>query len=130
MSDLYLVLRHRVSEVKQWASLGTEVMRDARQARGWSYETVARKIPVSSKTYERYEKAGQVPVELVDKIAGILGLEIERPEFRRVVSLPAEGPGGDLRRKLDQIDELVRDVRTLLEEREPEAPPAPRQASR
>ena len=87
MSDLYLVLRHRVTDVAaaQWAELGTQVMRDARQERGLSYESVSRLLHVSSKTYERYEKRGAVPVGMVDQVAEVLGLQIERADPRPTV---------------------------------------------
>ena len=62
MSDLYLVLRSRLPVVKEWAILGTKPMKEARLRLGLGYETMARKLPVSSKTYERYEKAGRVPI--------------------------------------------------------------------
>lgn len=113
MSDMYLVLRHRVSEVKQWATLGTEVMKEARLAKGWSYETAARQIPVSSKTYERYEKKGAVPTELVDRVADILDLEIERPAFRRTVTL-ASGQPATLADVQDDLAEVQRQLSEVL----------------
>lgn len=85
MSDLYLVLRSRLDAVTKWVTLGTDVMKDARNARGLSYEAVSRQANVSAKTYERYEKRGQVPEHQVEAFAGILGLEIERPIRERVV---------------------------------------------
>lgn len=111
MSDMYLILRRRLSEVtseKEWVVLGAEVMRDARKARGLSYESIAREIPVASKTYERWEKRGAVPVELVDKVAGLLRLEIERPEFKRTVTLDSEqdaDPG-----QMDRIEASLADL--------------------
>lgn len=112
---MYLVLRRRLTEVsKEWVVLGMEVMRDARKAKGLSYEGVARQIPVSSKTYERYEKRGAVPVELVDKFAVVLDLEIERPEFRRVVSLPTEEASGEAER-LDHLEEQLEGANRRLD---------------
>lgn len=89
MSDLYLVLRSRLDVVKDWVELGTQTMRDAREAQGLSYEAVARQIPVASKTYERWEKRGAVPRPFVVKVAGILDLEVEIPE-RVKITIPAE----------------------------------------
>src|SRR5215210_3526266 len=84
MSELYLVLRNRLEAVTDWVQLGSEVMRAARKEQGLSHESMARKIPVSAKTYERWEKRGAVPVQWVEKAAGALQLEIER------VPLPAK----------------------------------------
>lgn len=83
MSDLYLVLRRRLEEVKNWAYIDTDVLRSARDSRGLSYEAMGRLIPTSSKTYERWEKGGRIPVELVGVIADLLDLEIERPQRTR-----------------------------------------------
>lgn len=84
MSDLYLVLHRRLNSVQDWVELGTTVMKTARERLGLSYESVARAVPVSSKTYERYEKRGRVPRPLLPKIAAILQLEVEEPERVRV----------------------------------------------
>lgn len=85
MSDMYLVLRSRLESVadsrRQWIDVGTAVMKNARTARGLSYETVARMTHVSSKTYERYEKAGRLPADEIEVFAEALGLTIERPAF-------------------------------------------------
>lgn len=88
MSDLYLVLRSRLSEVTDWVILGSKTMRAARTSLGLSYETVSRRIHVASKTYERYEKAGRVPRQLLPLIAETLQLEVEEPTRTRV-SVPA-----------------------------------------
>src|SRR5690348_2408612 len=82
MSDLYLVLRRRLDSVPEWVYLPTSDLKAARDRAGLSYEGLARQLPVSSKTWERYEKAGRVPRHLVPKVARILGLEIETPEVR------------------------------------------------
>jgi DNA-binding XRE family transcriptional regulator len=62
MSDMYLVLRRRLDDVARqhdWVPIGTETMRDARKHLGLSYEAVGRALSVASKTYERWEKAGE-----------------------------------------------------------------------
>jgi DNA-binding transcriptional regulator YiaG len=56
MSDLYLVLRSRLAAVAEWVYIPTDVLREARERKGLSYETMGRVLNVSSKTYERYEK--------------------------------------------------------------------------
>ena len=95
MSDLYLVLRRRLEEVKNWAYIDTDVLRSARDSRGLSYEAMGRLIPTSSKTYERWEKAGRIPVELVAAIADLLDLEIERPRRERTAVTVVEGGARD-----------------------------------
>lgn len=87
MSDLYLVLRHRLDDVIEWVTLGRDVIHDARKAQGFSYETMGRKLNVAAKTWERYEKAGRVPRPMLPKVAEILDLEIEEPA-RTAISLP------------------------------------------
>ena len=80
MSTLYLQLVRRIEEVAKWVPLGTDTMRSARESKGWSYETTAREIPVSSKTYERWEKRGEVPNHALEQVARVLDLSIEREE--------------------------------------------------
>jgi hypothetical protein len=84
MSDMYLVLRSRLDDVQSWVNLGRDVMREAQQHTGLSDERVARQIPVSTRTWIRWRDRGQVPAAALDKVAIVLGLEVERPEPRRV----------------------------------------------
>jgi transcriptional regulator with XRE-family HTH domain len=107
MSDLYLVLRSRLDTVTNWVTLGTDVMKRARKAKGLSYEGVARQTNVSSKTYERYEKAGRVPEHMVEPFADVLGLEIERPGRERVVIGETESDMLALLRSVDHRLELL-----------------------
>lgn len=107
MSDLYLVLRSRLEAVTNWVSLGTEVMERARKSKGLSYEAVSRQANVSSKTYERYEKAGRVPEHQISNFADILGLEIERPVRQRVIIEDSETI------ELDRISGLEAQVEAL-----------------
>src|SRR4051812_6752460 len=86
MSDLYIVLRSRLEALPEWVFIDAAVLRTARERKGLSYETMARAIPVSAKTWERYEKAGRVPRHMVARIAAPLGLEIEEPEPQRVTA--------------------------------------------
>ena len=77
MSDLYLVLRHRLDDITDWVMIDTDVLRTARLRVGLSYEAVARHLHVSSKTYERYEKRGRLPRALVSTVATLFELQIE-----------------------------------------------------
>lgn len=118
MSDLYLVLRHRLEDVIDWVELGTDVMRDARKRTGLSYESMSRQINVSAKTYERYEKAGRVPRQLLPKIAEELNLEIESPARQRVtVNPPAdrETAARDLAELQASVDRIEQLLNTLLD---------------
>jgi transcriptional regulator with XRE-family HTH domain len=90
MSELYLILRSRLEAVTNWVPLGSNVMREARDNLGLSREAVARLIPVSAKTYERWEKRGAVPVEWVEKTAGVIGLEVERVPMPTRVTLATD----------------------------------------
>jgi DNA-binding XRE family transcriptional regulator len=111
--------------VADWVTLGSDVMRAAQKRRGLSHEGVARLIPVSGKTYERYEKQGRVPRLLLAKVADVLELEIEQPETRPIsVRVEAKEAGEDLAVALfDRLRSLeatvadgVADLRSSLDE--------------
>lgn len=79
---MYLVLRHRLDTVAtEWVPIESDVLLGAMKQRGLSYEALARQIPVSAKTAERWVKRGRVPTWHIDRVAELLGLEIERPAF-------------------------------------------------
>jgi transcriptional regulator with XRE-family HTH domain len=84
MSDMYLILRSRLTEVADWLELGAQEMKEARKAQGLSYESASRLLHVSSKTYERREKAGRWPAHDIASLASVLHLEIEQPERQRI----------------------------------------------
>jgi transcriptional regulator with XRE-family HTH domain len=93
MSDLYLVLRSRLEAVKgEWVYVPSDVLRQARKARGLSIEAMGRELHCSAKTYERHEKDGRVPLDQVDRYAQVLGLQIERPAFSGAITVPAADP--------------------------------------
>lgn len=111
MSDLYLVLRRRLEDVADWVELGSDVMRAARHRLGYSYETVGRLLHVSSKTYERYEKRGRVPVALIEQAGRVLDLEIQAPLRDRLTAEPVyQGEAHVLVRILEMIEALQADV--------------------
>jgi predicted transcriptional regulator len=113
MSELYLVLRHRLPDMTDWVMIDTAVLREARRRLSLSYETVARQLHVSSKTYERYEKRGRVPRALMPALATILELEIETAEPPRPRIAATWAPTDDLSveiiARLDRIEKLLRD---------------------
>lgn len=107
MSDLYLVLRSRLATVPDWVFIDTSTLEQARKRKGYSYETTARELHVSSKTWERYEKAGRVPRGLLPRIAELLELEIEEPARARISATA----GGS---QLDRIEEAIARVELRL----------------
>lgn len=109
MSSLYLVSRHRLDDVTDWVPLGTAVMFKARTRKGLSYESAARLIPCASKTYERWEKRGEVPRPALPAVAAALGLEIEEDEPQRVtVAAPATDLVGLHRQLAAEVDRFAR----------------------
>jgi hypothetical protein len=108
MSELELVLRHRLEQVRKGVIVGTEPLQAAQDATGLSNERLARELHVSSKTWERWKKAGEVPSYYIDEIARVLRLEIERPTQRPLAS--PDGPA-----IADHQAELLAGVSTLLE---------------
>ncbi len=131
MSDMYLVLRSRLEDVQSWTNLGVEAIRDAQRASGLSDERLARQIPVSTRTWIRWRERGQVPSHALDKVAAVLGLEVERQGPTRVqvqddqpadrlAALEAEVAAmreelaeglQDVRRSLDALAKLVAPAR-------------------
>jgi transcriptional regulator with XRE-family HTH domain len=111
MSGLYLILRHRLDDVTDWVMIESSVLRDARTRLRLSYETVARRLHVSSKTYERYEKKGRIPRNLVPTIAAILELEIEsampRPLKVTDTWTATDDLGAEIIARLDRIEKLL-----------------------
>ncbi len=79
MSDLYLELRTRIPVVTDWVAVGAERLAEAQKARGLSNERLAREIPVSTKTWERWKKRGELPADSIPAVAKALNLEIKRP---------------------------------------------------
>ena len=107
MSNLVLVLRHRLDDVKDWVMVDGAILKSARLRLGLSREAVARQIPVVSKTIERWENQNRVPRELMPKLMAILELELETP------ALPPLKIAGDrwdeVIERLDRIEQLLLD---------------------
>jgi len=112
MSDLYLVLRHRLDVVVDWVPIGTETLRGARKAKGYSYETMGRLLNCSAKTYERSEKEGRVRRDMLVRLAEVLDLEIEQPARRRIdVPELSHDVLARLDARLERIETLLEEVR-------------------
>lgn len=123
------MLRARVAEVKNWYDLGTQVMKEARNERGLSYEAMGRLLNTSGKTYERWEKRGQVPrapAGTIEAVAEILGLEIEHETLpRRHVTVPQYRNGSvpvSVQEALEGVRAAVARLDDLLEEQPRERP--------
>lgn len=119
MSELYLVLRRRLEQVPEWVYLPTADLKAARGRAGLSYENLARELHVSSKTWERYEKAGRVPRHLMPAVVRILDLEIEEPKvgpiIARAETVDEQDERAQVARVLAAVEELRGEVRELLE---------------
>lgn len=111
MSDLYLILRRRLEDVTDWVELGTPTLKNARKARGLSYEAMGREMNVAAKTWERYEKRGRVPRHLLPQVAEVLELEIDWPK-RTTVTI-AEPPNGAS--QIAQLEDVLRETRLTRE---------------
>jgi transcriptional regulator with XRE-family HTH domain len=124
MSGIYLVQRRRLEELTKWVTLGSDVMKGARDSLGLSYEAVARQVPVAAKTYERWEKRGQVPAPSVARIAELLRLEIEHAPRTTVTVANDEESMTDIRRELAIEVARLRKLNDRTEARlaEPKAP--------
>lgn len=91
MSDLYLDLKRRIPVVTEWTSVGSDEMERAQDRTGLSDEKLARLIPVSSKTWVRWKRRGEIPTHLLPKVAPILGFELVDPDpipIQRQVAVP------------------------------------------
>lgn len=120
MSDLYLVLRHRLADVTQeWATIDGKVLVDARARKGLSREAFGAIVGVVAKTVERYEKDGRVPRHLLPRVAEALDLEIEEAPARPKVRVEVNGEGDEmaaLREEVSDLREADYKIVGLLEE--------------
>jgi transcriptional regulator with XRE-family HTH domain len=80
MSELELILRHRLAVVRKGVVIGTERLQEAQDARGLSNERLARELHIAEKTWRRWKAAGEVPAYYLEEVAAVLGLEIEQPK--------------------------------------------------
>lgn len=133
MSDIYVVLRSRLESVASWYNLGTDAMEEAQGRMGLSDERLAREIPVSTRTWIRWKKRGQVPVQWLPNVAKVLDLEIERAERVRV-SVDDPGTATDRDAEIAALREEVAEVRQvadrILAKLEAQGSPRPARAGR
>lgn len=74
--DLYLTLRQRLDEVKQWVPIDPAIITNAMETQNLSFERAAARIPCSEKTLRRYVKRGAVPRDMLLSVGKALELEI------------------------------------------------------
>lgn len=130
MSDLYLELRTRIPLVTSWVPVGTIRLQEAQDATGLSNERLARQIPVSVKTWERWKKRGEVPADSIPAVARVLGVEIRRADGRPI-DVPVNGSrfglDDDLAGRFEGLAYIVREQAAGITEEirrlpRPEAP--------
>lgn len=117
MSDLYLELRSKIPIVAAQTRIGAERIREAQDLVGLSNESIARRIPVSEKTWRRWKEKGEIPTASLPAVAKALRLELHALQ-------PDETVGAyDLSRRthsiqdrLDQIERRQADAFVLLQE--------------
>lgn len=76
MSDIYVELRSRIAVVAAKTRLGTARIQEAQDAVGLSNEAVARRIPVSERTWRRWKESGEIPTASLPAAAAALRLEL------------------------------------------------------
>jgi transcriptional regulator with XRE-family HTH domain len=108
MSDLYLVLRRRLAQVKNdWVEIDGELLVAARNRKGLSREALGAIVGVVAKTVERYELQGRIPRSLIGRFADALDLEIEEVPPLGPLRIHAQQPSDDhleaLGGKVDQV---------------------------
>lgn len=115
--------------MKDWLEVGRDVMESARAERGLSMEAAARALHISSRTYDRHEKAGRIPRYQISDYARVLGLEIIEPEKRRVDLPLEEATTAELLEEVRRQGEvLARLEERILGTPEPEVPPRSKRA--
>lgn len=115
MSDLELVLRHRLRAVKKGVHVGTSVLQDAQDRTGLSNERLGHRLHVSEKTWRRWKIEGEVPAYHLSQVAEILGLEISNgniPEARQTDS----GRFDLLDERVARLEEGQREALAILRE--------------
>jgi transcriptional regulator with XRE-family HTH domain len=107
----------------RWIDFGSAAMRKARGQR--SQEEVAARIPVSSKTYWRWESQGRVRADAAKRVADVLGLQL--PTASSASANPALQVDEDLlqtvkalRRDLwARLNKLERELKTEIKKGQP-----------
>lgn len=99
-----------------WVPVGVDRLQEAQEATGLSNERLAREIPVSAKTWERWKKRGEIPADSIPAVARALNLEIRRPGVRPI-EIPDDGAAngrgatGEERWQRELTDEVRRQFR-------------------
>lgn len=117
MSDLYLELRSKIAVVAAKTHLGSARIEEAQKRVGLSNEAIARKIPVSEKTWRRWKIDGTIPTAVLPAVAAALRLELReiQPENENGASPEVVSP-----ESFAALDAKVDRILALLEP--PDAP--------
>lgn len=89
--------------VAQQTHLGKQRIQDAQESAGLSNEAIARKVPVSEKTWRRWKERGEIPTSALPAVAKALRLELHQLNPETTVA-------SDLAERLDQIEHLLRSL--------------------
>lgn len=115
MSATYLELTTRIPVVAAQTEIGSARLQEAQEATGLSNESIARQIPVSTKTWERWKKMGRVPTASLPAVAKALNLTIVRPVLDPLeVEVLGDGMGAVLER-LTQVEDATQEILKLLQ---------------
>jgi transcriptional regulator with XRE-family HTH domain len=107
---------------KRWINISSEALREARIRKDLSYEGIARLIPVASKTWMRWEKAGRVDAAAFERVVEILNLDVqmEAPPERVTVVVPERPTDGTafaimLDRRFAELQAEIKELKSLIE---------------
>lgn len=114
---MYLELKSKIPVVAARTAVGRERLQAAQDAVGLSNERLARLIPVSTKTWERWKKAGEIPTQWLPQVARALRLElVEAPAVPAVVELRPTAAEPLLARVAETVADLAEGQQELLAE--------------
>lgn len=91
-------------------------IREARLAKGWTHEELARRMDVNWRTVQRWQKGSLPRVATLIRLADVLGV----PQAYLVESDDEHGMIENLRKKVDELAEQVDGLTRLLAELEHE----------
>jgi hypothetical protein len=93
MSDIYLELVSRIPVVAQRTTIGRARLGEAQERVGLSNEAIARRVPVSEKTWRRWKEKGEIPTASLPAVASALRLELR--ELEPPPEVPATTPDAE-----------------------------------
>ena len=109
MSDLYLELRSRIPVVAAKTHVGSARIEEAQKRVGLSNEAIARRIPVSEKTWRRWRQSGEIPTASLPAVAAALHLELREISDEAELSPRAAAGVEEVRELRTLVEALLRD---------------------